>query len=148
MLLNYESEIKYISKDFDEKTIKKLKINALISLNRKMINLESESIEKSLLELKRILRNILDKEPKQNRIYRKEFVKLKKTVIDEFGYYQKGSIIENHIALGLVFGISIGAALTSFLASSSGVGLVLGMAIGSVIGTKKEKEEEEAGNLY
>ena len=148
MLLNYDAEIKHITKDFDEKIIKKLKINSLISLYAKLIDLENTDIEKSMLDLKIILRNIKDKEPKQNRIYRKEFERLKKTVIKEFGFYQKGSIIENHIALGLVFGVAIGASLTTFVASSSGIGLVLGMTVGSAIGTKKEKEEEIAGNLY
>jgi hypothetical protein len=148
MLLNYDAEIKHITKDFDEKQLKKLKVNSLINLYVKLIDLENADVEKSMLDLKKILKNIEDKEPKQNRIYRKEFESLKKIVIKEFGFHQKGSIVENHIALGLVFGIAIGASLTSFLASSSGIGLVLGMAIGSAIGTKKEKEEEIAGNLY
>ena len=148
MLLNYDAEINHITKDFDEKIIKKLKINSLINLYVKLLDLENADIEKSMLDLKKILKNIEDKEPKQNRIYRKEFKRLKKIVIKEFGFYQKGSIIENHITLGLVFGIAIGASLTTFVVSSSGIGLVLGMAIGTAIGTKKEKEEEIAGNLY
>jgi len=148
MLLNYASEIKYITKDFDKKIIKKLKINSLINLNNKLIDLENADIEKSMLELKNVLRNIADEEPKQYRIYRKEFESLKKIVIDEFGYHQKGSIIEKHIGLGLVFGVAIGAALSSVNTSFVGIGLVLGMAIGSAIGTRKEKEEEAKGNLY
>ena len=148
MLLDYVSEIKFIIRDFDKKVIKKLRIDSLISLNNKLVYLENADVEKSMLELKKILRNIADKEPKQYRLYRKEFESLKKIVIDEFGFYQKGSIIEKNISLGLVIGVAIGAALTSEMASSSGIGLVLGMAIGSGIGSKKEKAEEAAGNLY
>ena len=73
---------------------------------------------------------------------------MKKSVIAEFGFYQKGSIIEKYIGLGLVFGITIGVALTSFMISSAGIGLVLGMTIGSAMGSKKEQEEEATGNLY
>lgn len=148
MLSNYVSEIKHITKDFDKKRIKKLKIDSLVSLNIKLIDLEDEDIEKSMLELKNILRNIADNEPKQYRSYRREFEVMKKNVIDKFGFYQKGSIIEKSIGLGLVFGIAIGAALTSMMTSSAAIGLVLGMSIGSAIGSKKEKEEEAAGNLY
>ena len=148
MLMNYASEIKYITKDFDKKIIKKLKIDSLINLNNKLVDLENDDVEKSMLELKNILRNTADKEPKQYRLYRKKFESLKKTVIDEFGFHQKGSIIEKHIGLGLVFGVAIGAGLSSVSASFSGLGLVLGIAIGSGIGTKKEKDEEAAGNLY
>ncbi len=148
MLFNYVSEIKYITKDFDKKIIKKLKIDSLINLSLKLIDLENREIEKSMLELKSTLRNIADNEPKQYRLYRKEFDSLKKMVIDEFGFHQKGSIIEKSIALGLVFGVAIGATLTSLVPSFAGIGLVLGMAIGSAIGSKKEKDEEAAGNLY
>jgi len=148
MLENYIAEIEHITRDFDVKMIKKYKIDSLISLNKKLTNLENADIEKSMLELKRILKNIEDKEPKQNRIYRKEFEVLKKTVIKEYGFHQKGSVIESHIALGLVFGVSIGAALTNAMATSSGVGLAIGIAIGSGIGNKKEKVLEEAGKLY
>ena len=148
MLLNYVLEIEYITKDFDKKIIKKLKIASLINLSNKLIDLENDDVANSMLDLKNILRNIADKEPKQYRSYRKEFESLKKTVIDEFGFHQKGSIIEKNIGLGLVLGVAIGAALTTMLTSSAGIGMVLGMAIGSAIGTKKEKEEEAAGNLY
>lgn len=148
MLFNYVSEIEYITKNFDKKILKKLRIDSLINLTNKLIDLENSDVEKSMLELKSILRNIADKEPKQYRVYRKEFEGLKKIVIDEFGFHQKGSIIEKNVSLGLVFGVALGAAFTSTMASSAGIGLVLGMAIGSAIGTNKEKEEEAAGNLY
>lgn len=148
MLLNYGPEIEHITREFDKKINKKLKIDSLINLNNKLSELENTEIEKSILELKSILGKIADNEPKQYRIYRKQFESLKKNVIEEFGFHQKGSIIEKYIGLGLVFGIAIGAALTSMVTSSAAIGLVLGMTIGSAIGSKKEKAEEEAGNIY
>jgi len=148
MLLNYGLEIKHITKDFNEKLIKKLGINSLIDLTEKILDLESDDVEKSIIEIKRILKNIADGEPKQNRLYNKEFELLKKKVIDEFGYYQKGSIVEKYVGFGLVFGVAIGAGFSSFSAAFSGAGIAIGLAIGAGIGTKKEKEEEEAGNIY
>ena len=148
MILNYESEVRHITKDFDKKMIKKYSVDSLVSLNNKLIDMENHDIEKSMLELKSFLRNIADGEPKQRRIYRKEFESLKKSVIEKYGFYQKGSVIENSIGLGLVFGVAIGASLTSLLVSSAGIGLALGMAIGSAIGTRKEKELEAADKLY
>ena len=73
---------------------------------------------------------------------------LKKKVIDEFGYYQKGSLVEKYVGFGLVFGVAIGAGFSSFSAAYSGAGIAIGLAIGAGIGTKKEKDEEEAGNIY
>ncbi len=148
MLKDHGSEIEYMTKDFDKKMIKKLKIESIVNLNNKLRDLESETVEKSLTELKRILRNIADKEPKQYRLYRKELEILKKTVVDEFGYHQKGSIIEKYVGLGIVFGVAIGAGFSSMNVAFSGAGIALGLAIGSGIGSKKEKDEEEAGNIY
>ena len=58
MLKDHGSEIEYMTKDFDKKMIKKLKIESIVNLNNKLRDLESETVEKSLTELKRILRNI------------------------------------------------------------------------------------------
>ena len=148
MLIDYGLEIKHITREFDDKLIKKLKIESLISLNEKLNDLESDDIEKSFIEMKRILRNISDKEPKQNRLYNKEYEILKKKVVDEFGFHQKGSIVAKYVGLGLVFGVAIGAGFSSVSSLSAGIGLALGLAVGSGIGTKKEKDEEEKGNIY
>ncbi len=148
MLENYNTDVEYIAQHFEKKAIKKLKIESLINLSIKLNEFENAEIERLMLNLKSILRKILDNEPKQYRIYRKEFENLKKIVIEEYGYYQKGSIIEKHIGLGLVFGIAIGASLASTGPSFLGVGIAIGIVIGSAIGTRKEKEEEAAGNLY
>ena len=148
MLINYGLEIKHITKDFDEKVIKKLKIESLLNLTEKIADLESIDVEKSLIEMKKILRNIAEKEPKQNRLYNKEFELLRRKVIDEFGYHQKGSIIAKYVGFGLVFGVAIGAGLSSASATFTGAGIAIGLAIGSGIGTQKEKVEEEAGNIY
>jgi hypothetical protein len=151
MLLNYETEIKHIIKDFDKKIIKKLRIDSLINLNLKFIDLEDTNIEKMMLDLKSILKKIEDKDPKQYRIYRKEFENLKKVVIEEYGFHQKGSIVGKYVGIGLAIGATIGTAFASF-ASSPGVGLAIGTAIGigigSGIGTNKEKAVENAGKLY
>ena len=104
-----------------------------------------------MLDLKSILKKIEDKDPKQYRIYRKEFEKLKKVVIEEYGFHQKGSIVGKYVGIGLAIGATIGTAFASF-ASSPGVGLAIGTAIGigigSGIGTNKEKAVENAGKLY
>jgi hypothetical protein len=148
MLVDYGLEIKHITKDFDEKQIKKLNVESLMRLNDKIKDLESDDVEKSLVEIKRILRNISDKEPKQNRLYNREFELLKKKVIDEFGYHEKGSIMAKYTGLGLVFGVAIGAGLSTASAAFSGAGIAIGLAIGAGIGSKKEKEEVAAGNIY
>lgn len=148
MLVDHGSEIEYVTRDFDKKMIKKLRIESLINLNKKLRDLESEKVEKSFIELKRILRNIADKEPEQYRLYRKEIEILKRIVIDEFGYYQKGSITEKYVGFGLVFGVAIGAGLSSAATALSGVGIAVGLAIGALIGAKKEQLEEEVGNIY
>ena len=59
MLLHYGLEIKHITKDFNENLIKKLGINSLIDLTEKILDLESDDVEKSIIEIKRILKNIL-----------------------------------------------------------------------------------------
>ena len=66
MLENYILEIEHITRGFEKKKMKKLKIDSLISLNKKLLDYENTEIDNSLLELKRILKRIEDKEPKQN----------------------------------------------------------------------------------
>lgn len=148
MLIDYGSEIDYLSKDFDKKLLKRLKIDSLVKLGKKLTDLDSETVEKSFIELRNIIRNIADDIPKQKGLYRKEFELLKKRVIEEFGYYPRGSFVEKYTGLGLVFGVAIGTGLTSASPVFVGAGIAIGMAIGSSLGSKKEKREEEAGNLY
>lgn len=148
MLENYVTTVKHITKDFTEKQLKKYGIKSLINLHDKLLDKENALIQESMLNLKPILESIVDGIPKQNRVYRKEFGNLTKLVVDEYGYHRTGSITEKYTGLGLVFGVAVGAAFTSFVPSASALGLVLGMTIGTAIGSNKEKVEKVAGNLY
>jgi len=148
MLLNYKNEILSITREFDEKTIKKLGIKSLVNLSEKLQDKENDDISTQMYELKEILNDISAGAISDKRKFRKAFSIVRKLVQDEFDYHQKDSIKEKYIGIGIAIGVAIGAGLSSIMASYIGVGIALGVAIGAGIGTQKEKEAFEAGKIY
>ncbi|MFK5882950.1 MAG: hypothetical protein QM489_01270 [Candidatus Izemoplasma sp.] len=148
MLKNYSEEITLIKEKTGKKLTYKLHLESLINLSN-MINIQDNTeIENIMIKLIDLIHSIVNGNTKNARKFRKEFNRLKINVFNQYKFHHRGSIIEKSIGLGIIFGVAIGAMLSSVNSSLVGLGLVLGLAIGAGIGTKKERKLEEQNKLY
>ena len=142
------NDIENITKDYDEKRLKKLHIESLKGLGKREILFENQEMRNTLYELKTILSNI-DSDYKVNKkVYLKMFNKLKEKLAKEFDLYETGATKGKYAGYGLVFGLIFGSVFTTINPALIGIGMPIGLIFGSGIGTKKEKALFEAGKVY
>jgi hypothetical protein len=81
--------------------------------------------------------------------YKKSYAVLIARVKVVFDLEPIGSIQSRYVALGMVFGSSIGSVLLALGNSTMmSLGISLGLVFGAGIGSQKEKEAKEAGKLF
>lgn len=148
MLENYSEELTVVMEKAGKKLVYKLHIESLINLSDMISDKENNEIEKQMLKIKDLVKSITNGNTKDFKVFRKEFNRLKISIFKEYKFHHKGSIIEKSIALGIIFGLALGAALSSVNSSLVGLGLVLGLAVGAGIGTNKERLLGEQNRLY
>jgi hypothetical protein len=85
---------------------------------------------------------------KINKSYYEYYNRLKKHVKDKYGFSPKGSIQEEYLSYGLVFGLLIGSAFIAINPAFIAIGLPIGVALGLSLGTSKEKKLEDEEKLY
>ena len=83
------------------------------------------------------------------KLYKKSYAALVARVKVVFDLEPIGSIQSRYVALGMVFGSSIGSVLLALGNSTMmSLGLTLGLVFGAGIGSQKEKEAKEEGKLF
>jgi len=144
----YIAEIERLVSELDEKRFKKLQIQTLLNLIRKISEKQNEEIDQMLSNIVLYLQDVNHIESFQRHAYERQFSALKKTVRNTYGYVAKGDIPNEKMAIGIGIGVAIGAGLMSVNSAFIGAGIAIGVAVGLSLGSAQEKKEEENGNIY
>jgi hypothetical protein len=132
----------------DEKNQKKLGINHIINLSQKMEDKEDEIVDGLFKSLVEQLNNMEFSDKNRNKSYYEDYKQLKKHVKEKYGLIPKGSIQEEYLSYGIVFGLLIGSAFIAINPAFIAIGLPIGVALGLSLGTNKEKKLEDEDKLY
>jgi len=137
-------------KDLNEEDRKKLKIDVLQRLIKKLEHDEHPEIEANL---ERLIQDVPKAavDPHTRKAYRKSRQAIQVKARKAFGYVEKGSLKReasgSWMGLGIALGVAMGAGMDN-PGAGIGIGIAIGAGIGASKGTKDEKKAEQAGLIY
>ena len=144
----YVKEFTMLIENFDEKTKKRLNTQVLVNLLNKIKDKNNSDIDQLVNELLSTFKGTANMESFDQKLYRKQYALLVKTVRTTFGYIAKGTLVGEKMSIGIAIGVAIGAGLMTINAGFIGIGIAIGVSLGLVFGSSQEKKEEEKGNIY
>lgn len=142
-MLDYiKNDLIRVSNDFSEKEKGKYCIEQMISLSVKLGSCEDKDIDNLFREIVQLT------ELKHYRAFKKVYSKLTSVVTQRYGYQGKDDIMTYQTGMGIVFGTSIGVALTTVTTGGIAIGIAIGLGMGALLGKKKIKDLEGEDKLY
>ena len=144
----YAVRIEQLRNYFDEKKLKRYKLQTFINLVNKLGEVDDSEINVLISNAFNLLQELSRDQEMKPREYLKAFSSLQKEVRKKYGYTEKDQVKNEMIGMGIALGVAFGGAFVGINPAFSGIGLPIGLAIGAAIGTTKEKEAEEAGKTY
>ena len=147
---NLKEGIISLMKEFNETDSKNLQLQQLLNIINKLeeYDIQDEKLFAEFEELISNLRSINNGNYSLKRVYKKSYFKLKQSIQEKYGIVEKGTYIKMGLAMGILIGVSAGAAFTSFSSVPISFGMITGMLIGITIDAIKEKKIENVGKLY
>lgn len=144
-ILNRLSEVKTKLNDLEQS---KYSVDVLIRLCEKLKYIDHNGVMEQLSTIVSSLEMISNGDFKNVKIYLRQFNVLKKSLRSDYELFEEGSIRNEYMALGLVFGVAFGSVFSFINIAFIGIGLPIGLAVGVGIGASKERELKEQGKLY
>lgn len=137
-----------VEQRLSDKEKRKLYLDTLRRLVNKTSSKEDDELTRLLEELFESLKSESNTENSYRKAYLKQFNHVKKYVKDTWGFVAKGTVVGEHMALGVGLGLVFGAAFSFINTGFIAIGLPIGIAIGLSVGSHKESELEKDGKLY
>jgi len=145
---DYIVRMKQIMSNLDDKKKRGYDIQTFINLCEKVKDIADQDTKTLITETFQLLIQLSEDEAMKPKEYFKSFVKLKMEVKSKYGFRPKGAIQSEYIGFGVAIGLCFGAAFVFVNVAFIGIGIPIGIAIGAGIGSQKEQEELDKGNLY
>jgi len=145
---DYISKVQRFSDSLTEIQNSNFQINTLLNLLHKIRDISKDELDLMITDLIRLIPQNDDIDSFQRGDFLRDFVSLKRFVRKTYGFVAKGDLITESMGIGVAIGVAIGAGLMTVSAGLMGAGIALGVGIGLAIGTKREKQEEDKGNVY
>lgn len=141
-------QIHYYRNHLNEKDVKRLDLDTLERLIKKVRVYEDAEIIQCLDQLINEIK-LISKDPKtKKKVYFSKFNELGALVKTKYGFVAKGTTQSTYLAMGVAIGTGLGAAFMGSNPAFMGIGIPIGVAIGVALGTSKEKALEKEDKIY
>lgn len=137
-----------IASRMDDKLQKRLKLDVLARLSKKLVDLGDEEDNQQLHTIFQQLRDISDEVVTDYRPYKKNLAEFQKSVRNKYGLTERDTLKNEAIGIGIALGVALGGGFVGIGPAFIGIGIPIGLAIGAAIGNQREKDAEENGKTY
>jgi len=144
---DYGQYLENIKESMDRKEIIHYNVSGMVRLGDKakdLVDLRLENLFGQLVEF-------LEERPLEKADYKKYkalIEEIKKHVKDKYGWLMKGDVTGQYMAMGVAFGLLLGAGFSAVNTAFIAIGLPIGIGLGVSLGVQKENALEDKGLLY